>query len=80
MKDVDFIREYVRRLPQKLKTHGDMQVRTIVNGGKIPVAEMYSDSDIEKINLSHIEAFVYKFCRDNQKSFEPRSGGTTEWN
>lgn len=81
MTDVEFVREYFARLPVKLKKYTDMQVRSIVNGKKIPLSEMLNDETLNQLSLSHIELFVYKYCRDNQTLFERRYySGTMEYN
>lgn len=80
MTDVEFARGYAARLPKELKTKMDKQIRDIVNGKRIAIENMFDDDSLEKTLRGNIEKFVYRFCRDNQKSFETRSGGTIEWN
>lgn len=80
MTDVEFVRGYAARLPKELKTRIDKQIRDIVSGKKIAIEQMFDNDSLENIRLGYIEKFVYKFCRDNQRSFEPRACGTKEWN
>lgn len=75
MNDIEFCKEYVKRIPRPLKTSSSMQMVKIVEDKiLIPVDQMYDDLVVKELferfsNYNFHGAFVYKFVRDNQELF-----------
>lgn len=70
MEDVEFCREFVRRLerPIKTKTAGDM-IRIVERNERLDPLNMFDDEAMKSLFKCNVNREVYSFIRDNQHLF-----------